>query len=56
VFTKGQFVDILRHKIDLLDIESAKLDIRRFIADERVLDIWSKQYFLTLVDRIQFVA
>jgi predicted nucleotidyltransferase component of viral defense system len=56
VFTKDQFVDILRHKIDVLDIESAKLDIRRFIADERVLDIWSKQYFLTLVDRIQFVA
>jgi len=52
--TQELFTDILRNKIEVLDIENAKLDIRRFIADEKVLEIWSKEYFLILVDRIQF--
>lgn len=53
-FTKELFLKTLKEKIDTLDIKSAKVDIRRFISDEKVLDIWSKDYFKLLADRIQF--
>ncbi|WP_415397899.1 nucleotidyl transferase AbiEii/AbiGii toxin family protein [Sulfurimonas sp. CS5] len=53
-FTKELFLKTLKEKIDTLDIKSAKVDIKRFISDEKVLDIWSKDYFKLLADRIQF--
>lgn len=56
VFTKDLLIDTLRNKIDVLDIANAKLDIRRFVADDQALEIWSKQYFLALVERIQFLG
>lgn len=52
-FTRESLVEILKEKIKTLDIDAAKLDIRRFIADDKVLDIWSQDYFLLLADRIQ---
>ena len=53
-FTKEILLLALKQKIRTLDIENAKLDIRRFIKDDRVLDIWSKEYFLLLADKIKF--
>ena len=53
-FTKETFLLAIKEKINVLDIESAKLDIRRFMKDDRVLDIWSKEYFLLLADKIKF--
>ncbi len=38
----------LTQKIATLDIESVKTDIRRFIRDDSVLDIWSREYFAQL--------
>ena len=52
IFTKELLVEMLQEKIKMLDINSAKLDIRRFVADDKVLDIWSQDYFLQLVDKI----
>ncbi len=45
----------LEKKIGDLDIDSAKLDIRRFIDDDKKLDIWSREYFLLLVDRVKII-
>ena len=54
-FTKEIFLETLIQKIDTLDIEMAKIDIKRFIKDDSVLDIWSKDYFKLLADRIVFI-
>lgn len=52
-FTKELLMEMLDNKIEQIDLENAKLDIRRFIKDDKVLDIWSKKYFKLLVDRIK---
>jgi len=44
----------LSQRIERLDIESAKSDARRFITDVRVLDIWSRDYFMELARRVKF--
>lgn len=43
----------LRQRIERLDVESVKNDARRFITDVRVLDIWSRDYFLELAQRVK---
>lgn len=54
-FTEELFLEFLIKKIDTLDIEMAKVDIKRFIQDDRVLDIWSKDYFKQLAQRVTFL-
>lgn len=53
--TPALFRDWLTQRIERLDIESAKNDVRRFITDARVLDIWSRDYFIQLANRVRFV-
>lgn len=44
--------ELLRRRIHTLDIQSAKQDVIRFLADPSALDIWSVDYFSQLVDRL----
>jgi predicted nucleotidyltransferase component of viral defense system len=37
-----------------LDVTAAKRDVEIFIADSRVLDIWSRAFFIGIVDQIRF--
>ena len=53
-YSQDDFLKLLRVRIDQLDIDSAKLDISQFISNPVELNIWSKQYFHDLVDKIQF--
>ena len=46
--TKEVLLEMLRNKITTLDVEMVKVDIRRFIKDVSVLNIWSQDYFLKL--------
>ncbi|GLR64362.1 nucleotidyl transferase AbiEii/AbiGii toxin family protein [Marinospirillum insulare] len=52
--TSALFSSWLTQRIEQLDVESAKSDVRRFIADTQVLDIWSRDYFMQLAKRIRF--
>jgi len=52
--TPALFRAWLAERIGRLDVDSAKLDARRFISDARALDIWSRDYFLELAKRIKF--
>jgi len=52
--TRERFFATVFEKIEALDIESVKDDVRPFIADPRTLDIWSKEYFLALAKKIEF--
>ncbi len=51
-FDKKRLTQALFERIDTVDIEAAKGDIRRFIRDEKVLDIWSKEYFKALAQKV----
>lgn len=44
---------LLVQKIETLDVENAKLDVLPFIKDSKVLDIWSRDYFMQLAHRIK---
>jgi hypothetical protein len=49
-----QFIQLLKQKIESVSFDSIKEDIIRFIPDDRVLKIWSAQYFKDLIDKIRF--
>lgn len=51
---QAELLQLLRAKIQQLDIESARQDVVRFIKNPQQLDIWSKDYFNLLTDRIKF--
>jgi predicted nucleotidyltransferase component of viral defense system len=52
--TKDQFLHLLYDKIDSTSIDRVREDIVRFIANDKVLDIWSADYFRDLAGRIKF--
>ena len=54
--TKTEFLPLLKERIAAVDIDSARQDIRRFISDAKVLDIWSSDYFLALADRLKVIT
>jgi predicted nucleotidyltransferase component of viral defense system len=53
--TKQEFCRIMHNRIDNLDVEMAKFDIREFVTNPSDLNIWSKQYFHDLVDHIKTI-
>jgi hypothetical protein len=53
--TPKLFLEILKEKINSIDIEGSKEDIARFIFNPNELNIWSKQYFIDLAEKIRFV-
>lgn len=51
---KDSFLLQLRNRLSSTDINLVKADVIDFIAEPHLLDIWSKDYFLQLADRIRF--
>ena len=54
LYTPEFLVELLQKRIDTLDVTLAKQDIRRFIYDEKELDIWSKDFFSAIIRMIEF--
>ncbi len=52
--SKEVVIDMLKKRIDSLDFESAKSDVIRFISNDSELDIWDKEFFLKIADKIEF--
>lgn len=50
---RKQLIQMLNDKIPLVDWESAKADMRTFIADPQRLDIWSANFFSSLLDHLE---
>lgn len=48
------FLDLMVRRVESIDFGAAKLDAERFLADAHVLDIWSRDYFMQLVQRVKF--
>jgi len=53
-FTIEKFKSMLKERILRTDINTVKNDVRSFIKNPNEMDIWSVEYFLQVVDRIQF--
>ena len=51
----AQFGDLLRARIQSLNVDSAREDVARFIRDPDQLKIWSRDYFLQLSAMVRFV-
>ena len=48
-------VEAFRNRIDSIDFELAKNDVRPFLKDVSSLNIWSREYFRALIDQMKFV-
>jgi len=47
-------LELLNAKIDNVGFDRVKTDIRRFIPDPRILDLWSPMYFHDLIGHLKF--
>ena len=54
LMTKEQFMTLLQNKIQSVSFNSIRNDIVRFIPDDKMIEIWSPQYFSDLVQKIKF--
>lgn len=53
--SREEFLQLLIDKIDQVSMDDIKEDIVRFIPDDELLEIWSRDYFKELGRRIRFV-
>lgn len=54
--TEAEFRELLKTKIERVDINQVKADISRFIPDPKVLNIWSAKYFHDLADNLRIAG
>lgn len=50
--SEADFSDLLRQRIDTLDVGQAKREVLPFVSDAEVLAIWSRDYFQALARRL----
>ncbi|WP_428023783.1 nucleotidyl transferase AbiEii/AbiGii toxin family protein [Arcobacter sp.] len=53
-YSEENIKNLLQKRIETLDIELAKDDVKRFISDENELNIWSKEFFSAIANMIKF--
>jgi hypothetical protein len=53
--SRAEFDALIKQKIDLVNIADIREDITRFIPDIQPIEIWSKDYFKDLAERIKFL-
>lgn len=53
LLTLEKVKSMLNEHFNGLDFESAKSDVKPFIANSRILDIWDKRYFNTITKRLE---
>jgi len=53
-FTKEQFMALLQNKIQSVSFKSIRADVVRFIKDEKLIAIWTPEYFNDLIQKIKF--
>ena len=51
---KKYLLELLELRIKDLDISMAKRDVEVFLSDKSVLDFWSKEFFIEIIQQIQF--
>jgi predicted nucleotidyltransferase component of viral defense system len=56
VLDRNSLLKLLKHRINEVDFEQAKMDVRRFLKNPDDLNIWSDQYFLDLLPHLKVEA
>ena len=51
--TKQNIKDLLLQRIECLDVVKAKNDVQPFIKDMREIKLWSKEFFVAVVQNIK---
>jgi len=51
---ENYIMELLKKRISDLDITAAKKDVEVFLSDKRVLDIWSRDFFMEIIQEIKF--
>lgn len=51
--TKQNIKELLLQRIESLDVGKAKNDVQPFIKDMREIDLWSKEFFMAVVENIK---
>ena len=54
LMAQEQFMTLLQNKIQSVSFNSIRKDVVRFIPDDKVIEIWSPQYFSDLIQKIKF--
>ena len=54
-FTHALVMEMLRQRLEAVDIEQMKEDVRPFVRDAFALSIWSKNFFLDAFKRLTAV-
>ncbi len=55
VIAEANVMQLLDEKIDAVSFDSIKADVRPFIREEKVMEIWSPGYFHDLIRKIKFI-
>jgi predicted nucleotidyltransferase component of viral defense system len=53
---KEEFISLIKERVDSINMERVKADIKRFISNPDILNIWSAQYFNDLITYLQISA
>ncbi|MBK5274728.1 MAG: nucleotidyl transferase AbiEii/AbiGii toxin family protein [Desulfuromonadales bacterium] len=56
LLTMQDFTGLLHAAIDNLDVEQARRDVAPFVKDRQLIEIWSREFFRALVNRIEAVT
>lgn len=54
--SKSDLLTLINARIHEVDFSQAKADVARFLKDITVLEIWSKSYFLDIIDKLKFTS
>ena len=52
--TSDQVIKLIEAKIQNVDFKSIREDVVRFIPDDKIIAVWSPNYFLDLLDKLKF--
>ena len=52
LFTRETLLKMLNKRFETIDFEQAKQDVLPFIANPAKLDLWSKDFFITITDKL----
>ncbi|MHB8834244.1 MAG: nucleotidyl transferase AbiEii/AbiGii toxin family protein [Candidatus Methylomirabilia bacterium] len=53
--SRDRLLDLVRTAIGHLDVAKARQEVDRFVRDKASLELWSQEFFLELVDRIEIL-
>jgi len=52
--SSDQIIKLIEANIQNIDFKSIREDVVRFIPDDKIIAIWSPNYFLELLDKLKF--